>query len=93
MKYYDGESWVTVEDNNDLELAFTYAQGSNKKLTFNIKHPNCASTIAVEERKNKKDKREKKEKKPKIISKKALKNVIAAELEKQAPGIFTHLFK
>jgi len=43
LKYYDGESFVIVEDNDDLELAFAIAQTSSMKLTFTIKHPDSGS--------------------------------------------------
>ena len=90
MKYYDGESWVIVEDNDDLELAFAIAQSGNMKLTFSIKHPDCASAPHVEksdeEMKEEPAKGHKKAKKEKAkgIPRKALKNLINDELNKQA---------
>ena len=34
LKYYDGDSWVIVEDDQDLELAFAIATSNDSKLTF-----------------------------------------------------------
>ena len=37
LRYHDGDNWVIVEDDQDLELAFAIATSTNMKLTFNIK--------------------------------------------------------
>ena len=37
LRYYDGESWVIVEDDDDLKLAFAIAMSDTKKLTFTVK--------------------------------------------------------
>lgn len=37
LRYFDGESWVIVEDDDDLQLAFAIALSDTNKLTFSIK--------------------------------------------------------
>ena len=36
MRYNDGENWVIVEDEQDLELAYACASRSDNKITFTI---------------------------------------------------------
>ena len=95
LKYFDGDSMVVVEDNDDLDLAFAIAQTSDNKLTFTIKHPDVASApaektmgdVVMKEEKQKKAKKEM----PKGIPRKALKNLINSELDRQAQEVFQKL--
>ncbi len=110
LKYNDGESFVVVEDDDDLEMAYAIAQSGSMKLMFLIKHPDASAPADIdmadankssgdeemkEEPSAKKPKREKKEKvkKEKGLPRKALKNLINSELDKQAQDIFKQLLK
>ena len=94
LRYYDGDSWVIVEDNDDLELAYAIALSNTSKLTFSIKPPQVAnaevSSFAAAANADEEMKEEpatghkKKEKKEKGLPRKALKNLINNELNKQA---------
>merc|ERR1719242_2421107 len=37
LRYHDGDNWVIVEDDQDLELAFAIATSTNMKLQFNVR--------------------------------------------------------
>ena len=39
LKYHDGDNWVVVEDENDVQMAFAMANRNNAKLIFAIRHP------------------------------------------------------
>ena len=94
LRYHDGDSWVIVEDNDDLELAFAIALSNSSKLTFSIKPTQVASSevsaFAAAANADEEMKEEsatghkKKEKKEKGLPRKALKNLINNELNKQA---------
>ena len=87
LKYHDGDNWVVVEDENDVQMAFACAQRNNVKLIFAIRHPN--SSLSVQE--------EVKFQKPKVeklgIPRKAIKNLINQELAKQAKEVFEQLLQ
>ena len=38
LKYHDGDNWVVVEDDNDVQMAFALANRNNVKLIFAIRH-------------------------------------------------------
>lgn len=42
LRYYDGDNWVIVEDDEDLQLAFAIALSDTKKLLFSIKPASAA---------------------------------------------------
>lgn len=96
LRYFDGENWVIVEDDDDLKLAFAIAMSSTKKLTFSIK-PVASSDgdeeMKQEEQESATGKRKCKKEKVKGIPRKALKNLINNELEKQAQDVFKQLLK
>ena len=113
LRYHDGDNWVVVEDDDDVQLAFTLARSSNGKVIFTIKSTKAvasapeisafattattATTMEVDEEvqpaaaatghKNKKPKKEK------GIPRKAIKNLINNELNKQAQDVFQKLMK
>jgi hypothetical protein len=107
LRYHDGDNWVVVEDDDDVQLAFTLARSSNGKVIFSIKSSAAASapeisafattatTMDVDEEmklpaagvKGKKPKKEK------GIPRKAIKNLINNELNKQAQDVFQKLMK
>jgi len=37
LRYHDGDNWVVVEDDDDVQLAFSLALSSNGKVIFTIK--------------------------------------------------------
>ena len=37
LRYHDGDNWIIVEDDQDLELAFAIATSSTMKLIFTVK--------------------------------------------------------
>ena len=37
LKYHDGDNWVVVEDDNDVQMAFSIANNTNVKLIFAIR--------------------------------------------------------
>ena len=50
LRYYDGDNWVIVEDNDDLQLAYAIALSDSKKVTFSVKPinaPGMSSLTAV----------------------------------------------
>ena len=113
LRYYDGDSWVICEDDDDLQLAVAIAMSDKGKLTFTIKPSVQApvpapisapvssmasaacgndddsmqdeSTLAGPKKGNKKNAA------GKGIPRKALKNLINNELEKQAKEVFQSL--
>lgn len=94
LKYYDGDSWVIVEDDQDLELAFAIATSNDSKLMFTCKAP--AASAPVPENVQMIDTGassigSKKQKKDKGPNRKALKNLINNELEKQSQAVFKQL--
>ena len=110
LRYHDGDNWVVVEDNDDVELAFTLARSSNGKVIFSIKSSAAASapeisafattattatTMEVDEEVQPAAaaKGHKKPKKEKGIPRKAIKNLINNELNKQAEVVFQKLMK
>jgi hypothetical protein len=102
LRYHDGDNWVVVEDNDDVQLAFTLARSSNGKVIFTIKASAAAPEISAfastattmnnmdEEMKEPAvvAKGHKKPKKEKGIPRKAIKNLINNELNKQAQDVF-----
>lgn len=109
LRYYDGDNWVIVEDNQDLELAFAIATSSTSKLIFTIKPSNIAqsqvstaATVPADDEEMKDDgcqasfnsqKKGSKKDKVKGIPRKALKNLINNELEKQSQDVFKKLLQ
>merc|ERR1712061_792286 len=108
LRYHDGDNWVVVEDDDDVQLAFTLARSSNGKVIFAIKSSAAASapeisafattatTMDVDEEMKLPAtgaKGVKKPKKEKGIPRKAIKNLINNELNKQAQDVFQKLMK
>ena len=115
LRYHDGDNWVVVEDDDDVQLAFTLARSSNGKVLFTIKSSDAASapeisafantatttattinTMEVDEEMKEPAaaaKGHKKPKKEKGIPRKAIKNLINNELNKQAQDVFQKLMK
>lgn len=109
LRYHDGDNWVVVEDDDDVQLAFTLARSSNGKVIFNIKSSAAApeisafastattmNNVADEEMKEPVAagaKGHKKPKKEKGIPRKAIKNLINNELQKQAQDVFQKLMR
>lgn len=103
LRYFDGESWVIVEDDDDLKLAFAIAMSDTKKLTLAIKPVDQVASVPKESTVSDNDEEMKQEpatgqkkcKKDKVkgIPRKALKNLINNELEKQAQEVFKQLLK
>ena len=56
MCYYDGESWVIVEEENDLQLAYAFAARSENSIIFSI----------VSKKGQPKEQKAKKEREPKV---------------------------
>lgn len=92
LRYHDGDNWIIVEDDQDLELAFAIATSSTMKLIFTIKpdkvrqsQVSTAASVAVDEEMKDEGQQaatsgHKKCKKEKGIPRKALKNLINNEL-------------
>lgn len=100
LRYYDGDAWVIVEDNDDLDLAFAIAMSDGKKISFSIKPTSAPVASSVEPKmedeemkEEQPDKSHKKGGKGKGMPRKALKNLINNELEKQAKEVFHQLLK
>lgn len=103
LRYFDGDNWVIVEDDDDLKLAFALAMSDSKKITFSVKPVNSPVSKEIHSAEDEEMKQEeaepatgrKKCKKDKVkgIPRKALKNLINNELEKQAKDVFKQLLK
>ena len=115
LRYHDGDNWVIVEDESDLELAFAIATSTTSKLIFSIKPASPASslgfaqsqvstsatvqaTVADEEMRDEGQQATGHKKgrggdKVKGIPRKALKNLINNELEKQSQEVFKKLLR
>ena len=116
LRYHDGDNWVIVEDESDLELAFAIATSTTSKLIFSIKpaSPPASSlgfaqsqvstsatvqaTVADEEMRDEGQQATGHKKgrggdKVKGIPRKALKNLINNELEKQSQEVFKKLLR
>lgn len=105
LRYHDGENWIIVEDDQDLELAFAIATSNTSKLMFTIKpesstasQVSTSATVATDEEMKDEGQQtastgQKKGKKEKVkgIPRKALKNLINNELEKQSQEVFKKL--
>ena len=97
LRYFDGDSWVIVEDDQDLELAFTIARSGTKKILLCInRNASAANDVDMQDESQQakghmKAKKEKKDKSKGGIPRKALKNLIMAELERQAKDTFQKL--
>ena len=48
LRYHDGDSWIIVEDGDDLELAFAIAQSNTMKLIFQIKSTGAEAPVSSE---------------------------------------------
>ena len=115
LRYHDGDNWVIVEDDQDLELAFAIATSCSNKLIFSIKPASSSlgftqsmvstsaatatqATGADEEMKDEGQQATGHKKgrggdKVKGIPRKALKNLINNELEKQSQEVFKKLLR
>ena len=103
LRYHDGDNWVIVEDTQDLELAFAIGLSTSNKLIFSIKPSNLEqssqasteATVPVEEESKEEVKEAVKQKgkkgKAKGLPRKALKNLINNELDKQSQEVFKKL--
>ena len=47
LRYHDGDNWVVVEDDDDVQLAFTLARSNNGKVIFAIKTSAAAPEISA----------------------------------------------
>ena len=104
LRYHDGDNWVIVEDNQDLELAFAIATSSTMKLIFSIKpagvsasQVSTSATVPADEEMKEESQQigHKKGRKDHVkgIPRKALKNLINNELEKQSHEVFKKLLQ
>ena len=106
LRYHDGDSWIIVEDGDDLELAFAIAQSNTMKLIFQIKSTGAEAPVSSEAQSQSplmQDDEEMKDSAPcrgkrggkggKGMPRKALKNLINNELDKQAKDVFMKLLR
>lgn len=93
LRYSDGDSWVIIEDDQDLQFAITSA-AATKKLAIKIR------TAAQEEQEESKQgraprvKKEKAKKEPVMkLNRKTVKEFLRAELDEEAQFVFMRLLK
>lgn len=96
VRYLDVDAlWVVVEDDSDLEIAYTLALSSDKKVTFVIqpKEPRGEDVEMAEEEEPVGKRAGKKQRGGNGIPRKALRNMIQSQLENQAQQVFSEFLK
>ena len=83
MRYNDGENWVIVEDEQDLELAYACASRSDNKITFTV------SSMKGQKRGPKAERKKKEKFMGKSVPRWAFKNLITNEQD----NAYLELFK
>ena len=87
MRYNDGENWVIVEDEQDLELAYACASRSDNKITFTI------SSMKGQKRGPKAERKKKEKFMGKSVPRWAFKNLITNEQDNAYLELFKQLIQ
>ena len=87
MRYNDGENWVIVEDEQDLELAYAVASRSDNKITFTI------SSMKGQKRGPKAERKKKEKFMGKSVPRWAFKNLVTDEQDNSYLELFKQIIQ